>query len=183
MQKVILQILFEWLVLLIKLKNWMATLAADAGKPLVTCTDGIAPLKLDYDGYDHYARKNTMTPQGFTVTRRAAISGHNTKQLKGVDQVYLASDPDREGEAIAWHIAEALGEQNHRFHRVLLLELTPKAIKAALAKPVALNRPRYDSQQARRILDRIVGRVFDRFDGWIAYRIDNWFLDRINNRV
>ena len=75
----------------------------------------------------------------------------------GISEIYLGPDPDREGEAIAWHIAEVLGEKNHRFHRVLLLELTPKAIKAALAAPGKLNRPRYDSQQARRILDRLVG--------------------------
>src|SRR5665647_3153450 len=77
--------------------------------------------------------------------------------IKDLPKNDLGADPDREGEAIAWHIAEVLGEKNHNFHRVLLLELTPKAIKAALAAPGKLDRPRYDSQQARRILDRLVG--------------------------
>jgi len=96
-------------------------------------------------------------PKYVTILGKAKVIQELKKAAAGIPEIFLGPDPDREGEAIAWHIAEALGEQHHRFHRVLLLELTPKAIKEALAKPVALNRPRYESQQARRILDRLVG--------------------------
>jgi DNA topoisomerase I len=80
------------------------------------------------------------------------------KQAAGdATDIYLAPDPDREGEAIAWHTAEVLKKQGRRFHRVLFHELTPNAIKAAMAAPDELDRSKYEAQQARRILDRIVG--------------------------
>ena len=96
-------------------------------------------------------------PKYVTIVGKAKVISELKKAAAGVPDIYLGPDPDREGEAIAWHIAEALGEKNHDFHRVLLLELTQKAIKEALAHPVPLNRARYESQQARRILDRLVG--------------------------
>jgi DNA topoisomerase I len=71
--------------------------------------------------------------------------------------IYLGPDPDREGEAIAWHIAESIHAGNKPIHRVLFYELTQKAIEEALAHPRELNRERYEAQQARRILDRLVG--------------------------
>ena len=71
--------------------------------------------------------------------------------------VYLAPDPDREGEAIAWHTAEILKKKGRRFHRVLFHELTKKAIHEAIASPLDLDRNKYEAQQARRILDRLVG--------------------------
>jgi len=73
--------------------------------------------------------------------------------------VYLATDPDREGEAIAWHIAEELGAEggDARVRRVLFNEITKGAIQKAIAEPRALDRRKFDSQQARRILDRLVG--------------------------
>ncbi len=90
--------------------------------------------------------------------------GKIIKQLRSaaskVEDIYLAPDPDREGEAIAWHIAEELrkGRKNgKRFHRVLFHELTKRAIKDALQSPTKLNQSRFESQQARRILDRLVG--------------------------
>ena len=96
-------------------------------------------------------------PKYVTILGKAKVIQELKKAAADIKEIYLGPDPDREGEAIAWHIAEVLGDKNHRFHRVLLLELTPKAIKEALAKPVKLNRDRYDSQQARRVLDRLVG--------------------------
>lgn len=71
--------------------------------------------------------------------------------------IYLAPDPDREGEAIAWHAAEVLKKKGRRFHRVLFHELTKNAIQKAIAHPEALNKEKYEAQQARRILDRLVG--------------------------
>jgi DNA topoisomerase I len=74
-----------------------------------------------------------------------------------VDAVYLGPDPDREGEAIAWHIAEEIKGKDKPIYRVLFYELTHKAIEAALARPQPLNHGLFEAQQARRILDRLVG--------------------------
>lgn len=71
--------------------------------------------------------------------------------------IYLAPDPDREGEAIAWHAAEVLKKKDRKFHRVLFHELTQNAINKAIAAPENLNKKKYEAQQARRILDRLVG--------------------------
>ncbi len=71
--------------------------------------------------------------------------------------IYLAPDPDREGEAIAWHTAEILKKKERKFHRVLFHELTKKAVNEAMASPQDLNRNKYEAQQARRMLDRLVG--------------------------
>ena len=91
------------------------------------------------------------------------ISGKN-KVLKDLRQaaqkakhIYLAPDPDREGEAIAWHIAEELADPKKEFHRVLFHELSQRAIQEALQHPEPLNENRFQSQLARRILDRLVG--------------------------
>jgi DNA topoisomerase-1 len=71
--------------------------------------------------------------------------------------IYLAPDPDREGEAIAWHTADVLKKKGRRFHRVLFHELTGNAIKKAIQHPTTLDLNKYEAQQARRILDRLVG--------------------------
>jgi DNA topoisomerase I len=72
-------------------------------------------------------------------------------------EIYLAPDPDREGEAIAWHTAEILKKKGRKFHRVLFHELTKNAIHEAINSPDKLNQNKYEAQQARRILDRLVG--------------------------
>jgi DNA topoisomerase I len=74
-----------------------------------------------------------------------------------VGRVLLAPDPDREGEAIAWHIAEEVRDANPNIQRVLFNEITKKAINEAIGKPMALDVKKFESQQARRILDRLVG--------------------------
>jgi len=74
-----------------------------------------------------------------------------------VDVVYLAPDPDREGEAIAWHIAEVIKDQNPNFSRIQFNEITKPAVLAALRSPRRLDEKLFNSQQARRILDRLVG--------------------------
>ena len=101
--------------------------------------------------------EHDFQPKYVTILGKAKVIQELKKAAADIPEIFLGPDPDREGEAIAWHIAEALGEKNHRFHRVLFLELTQKAIKEALAHPVALDRPRFESQQARRVLDRLVG--------------------------
>jgi DNA topoisomerase-1 len=86
-------------------------------------------------------------------TLRAAVQGG------GYDQVLLASDPDREGEAIAWHIVEATGARNNgrRIQRITFHEITPDAIRDAVAHPRDIDMDLVNAQQARRILDRLVG--------------------------
>ena len=80
------------------------------------------------------------------------------KQAAGdAADIYLAPDPDREGEAIAWHTSEVLQKEGRKFYRVLFHELTKDAIHRAMASPESLDRPKYEAQQARRILDRLVG--------------------------
>jgi len=80
------------------------------------------------------------------------------KQTAGdITEIYLAPDPDREGEAIAWHVAEVLEKKGRHFHRVLFHELTENAILAAVRNPQALNPHKFEAQQARRVLDRLVG--------------------------
>jgi DNA topoisomerase-1 len=79
------------------------------------------------------------------------------KAAANLDDIYLAPDPDREGEAIAWHTAELLKKKGRRFYRVLFHELTENAIRAAMASPQKLDENKYQSQQARRTLDRLVG--------------------------
>ncbi len=73
------------------------------------------------------------------------------------DTIYLATDLDREGEAIAWHLQESIGGDSGRFRRVVFNEITRNAIQAAFEKPGNLNQDRVNAQQARRFLDRVVG--------------------------
>ena len=79
------------------------------------------------------------------------------KASKGVQNVYLGPDPDREGEAIAWHIAEEIGDKGKNVYRVLFNEITQKAVLDALKHPGKLQQSKYEAQQTRRILDRLVG--------------------------
>ncbi|GAE54608.1 DNA topoisomerase I [Xanthomonas arboricola pv. pruni MAFF 301420] len=83
------------------------------------------------------------------------------RAAKGADDIYLATDPDREGEAISWHIAEILKERgllkNKTMQRVVFTEITPRAIKEAMLKPRAIAADLVDAQQARRALDYLVG--------------------------
>jgi DNA topoisomerase-1 len=73
------------------------------------------------------------------------------------DTIYLATDLDREGEAIAWHLREAIGGDDERFQRVVFNEITRKAIEEAFAHPSRIDQARVSAQQARRFLDRVVG--------------------------
>lgn len=79
------------------------------------------------------------------------------KLAASADEIYLATDLDREGEAIAWHLREAIGGDDSRFKRVVFNEITKKAIKEAFKEPGELAMSRVNAQQARRFLDRVVG--------------------------
>jgi DNA topoisomerase I len=96
-------------------------------------------------------------PNYRTIPGKQKIITALKKAAGDCQDVYLAPDPDREGEAIAWHASEVLKKKERRFHRVLFHELTRSAILKAIEQPEALNKDKYEAQQARRILDRLVG--------------------------
>jgi DNA topoisomerase-1 len=100
-------------------------------------------------------------PDYDVIQGKAKVLSEIKRAAKKADRVLLATDPDREGEAIAWHIAEELGGGSHdhggKVRRVLFNEITKNAIQKAIQEPIDLDRKKFDSQQARRILDRLVG--------------------------
>jgi DNA topoisomerase-1 len=98
-------------------------------------------------------------PEYEVIRGKAKVIKDLKQQAAQVEHIYLAPDPDREGEAIAWHLAHELQDKKRkqRFYRVLFHELTERAIQEAMASPGELSQSRFESQQARRILDRLVG--------------------------
>jgi DNA topoisomerase-1 len=101
--------------------------------------------------------ENGFTPVYKTIPGKQKVI-KSLKQAAGDAQdVYLAPDPDREGEAIAWHTADVLKKKGRKFYRVLFHELTKDAIQKAMASPDNLNSQKYEAQKTRRILDRLVG--------------------------
>lgn len=96
-------------------------------------------------------------PEYIVIKGKSKVLADIKKAAKEADQVFLAPDPDREGEAIAWHIAEELKPINAHVYRVLFNEITKKAVKEAIESPSQINIDRVNAQQARRVLDRIVG--------------------------
>lgn len=109
--------------------------------------------------------KKNFEPTYEVIGSKKKVLEEIRKAAHSVDVVYLALDPDREGEAIAWHVAEEIfkGEKKKGsaakkpVHRVLFNEITKKAIQESIGKPQDLNRNLYESQRARRVLDRLVG--------------------------
>jgi DNA topoisomerase I len=101
--------------------------------------------------------EHDFEPNYRTIPGKQKIITALKKAAGECEDVYLAPDPDREGEAIAWHASEVLKKKERRFHRVLFHELTQSAILKAIGQPEALNKEKYEAQQARRILDRLVG--------------------------
>jgi len=91
------------------------------------------------------------------ITGKTKVLSEIKAAAKDKENVYLAPDPDREGEAIAWHIAQKLGPKRKNVHRVMFNEITKKAVLEALANPGKLDKNRFEAQQARRVLDRLVG--------------------------
>ena len=98
-----------------------------------------------------------FAPQYVPIKGRAKVLTELQATAAKVETVYLAPDPDREGEAIAWHLREALKGPREKFRRVTYNEITAPAIRKAFSEPGEINQLRVDSQQARRILDRVVG--------------------------
>jgi DNA topoisomerase-1 len=101
--------------------------------------------------------KKDFAPDFTVIQAKKKVIDDLKKAAKGKENIYLASDPDREGEAIAWHIAGQVAKNHKRVHRVLINEITKKAVQDAIAKPLELDRNKFDAQIARRVLDRLVG--------------------------
>ena len=101
--------------------------------------------------------KKDFAPDFHVIQTKKKVIDDLKKAAKGKQHIYLASDPDREGEAIAWHIADQLAKNHKRMHRVLINEITKKAVQDAIANPMELDRNKFDAQVARRVLDRLVG--------------------------
>ncbi|HEY1016147.1 MAG TPA: type I DNA topoisomerase [Herpetosiphonaceae bacterium] len=95
----------------------------------------------------------------YEVTKdKEKIIAELKRQVKAADEIYLATDPDREGEAIAWHILQALNIGKRKpVHRVTFNQITPAAVREAIANPRTIDSNLVDAQQARRVLDRLVG--------------------------
>jgi len=100
---------------------------------------------------------NNFEPKYITIRGKGPISDKLKKEAKNVDKVFLATDPDREGEAISWHLAALLGIDTTKACRIEFNEITKTAVTSALKNPRKLNMNVIDAQQARRILDRLVG--------------------------
>ena len=98
-----------------------------------------------------------FSPQYVTIKGKSKIISDLKKAASQADEIFLAPDPDREGEAIAWHIAHILKSADKPIHRALFHELTQKAIRAAIDNATSINQNKFHAQQARRILDRLVG--------------------------
>jgi DNA topoisomerase-1 len=98
-------------------------------------------------------------PEYDVIKGKAKVLSEIKRAASKAERVLLATDPDREGEAIAWHIAEEIGAEggDERVRRVLFNEITKTAIQKAIEEPRSLDRAKFESQQARRILDRLVG--------------------------
>src|SRR5207342_3084694 len=101
--------------------------------------------------------KKNFAPDFHIIQTKKKVIDDLKKAARGKERIYLASDPDREGEAIAWHIASQVTKNHKRVHRVLINEITKKAVQEAIAKPQELDRNKFDAQVARRVLDRLVG--------------------------
>ncbi|PUY28785.1 type I DNA topoisomerase, partial [Cronobacter sakazakii] len=138
-------------------------------------TSGSAPKKSAESAPTKPAKKVKKDERGALVNRMGVDPWHNweahyevlpgkekvVSELKSLaekaDHIYLATDLDREGEAIAWHLREVIGGDDTRYSRVVFNEITKNAIRQAFEKPGELNIDRVNAQQARRFMDRVVG--------------------------
>jgi len=100
---------------------------------------------------------NDFEPKYITIRGKGELVSKLKKEAKGADEILLATDPDREGEAISWHLANILGIDRNRACRIEFNEITDSAVKNAIKSPRPISLDLVDAQQARRVLDRIVG--------------------------
>ena len=101
--------------------------------------------------------ENDFEPKHITIRGKGDILAKLRKEVKKADKVYLATDPDREGEAISWHLSQALKLEGKNVRRISFNEITQNAVKTSLKEPRDIDMNLVNAQQTRRILDRIVG--------------------------
>ncbi|MBI5286629.1 MAG: type I DNA topoisomerase [Deltaproteobacteria bacterium] len=101
--------------------------------------------------------ENDFEPHYVVIKGKGRVVSDLKKTAQGVERIYLATDPDREGEAIAWHIAGILDGDKKDIYRVLFNEITEKAVLEAIKNPGRLDRNKYEAHKTRRIMDRLVG--------------------------
>ena len=110
---------------------------------------GVGGLGLDIE--------NNFTPKYDVIKEKKKVVSELTKAAKNADELYLATDPDREGEAISWHLAEVLDAANKPTKRVIFNEITKTAVLDAFKEPRDIDLDLVSSQETRRILDRVIG--------------------------
>ena len=101
--------------------------------------------------------EHDFEPKYITIRGKGEILAGLRKEVKKADKIYLATDPDREGEAISWHLMKALKLEGKKVYRISFNEITKSAVKASLKNAREIDMDLVDAQQARRVLDRIVG--------------------------
>lgn len=101
--------------------------------------------------------ENDFEPKYITIRGKGSLLSKLKKSAKSADKIFLATDPDREGEAISWHLAQVLNVDEKKTFRIAFNEITATAVKNAVKSPRQIDQNLVDAQQARRVLDRIVG--------------------------
>ena len=101
--------------------------------------------------------KKGFKPEYKVLPAKKKVLDELKKAAEKVDALYIATDPDREGEAIAWHMAQELGVSKSKTHRIMFNEITERAVKEAFLHPGKIDTNKFNAQQARRVLDRLVG--------------------------
>ncbi len=100
---------------------------------------------------------NNFEPKYITIRGKGELLASLRKEVKKADKIYLATDPDREGEAISWHLTKALNFEGKKVYRISFNEITKDAVKNSIKNPREIDMDLVDAQQARRVLDRMVG--------------------------
>ena len=131
------------------IKNYLGS-----GYKVVACEGHVRDLPKSNLGVDI---ENGFVPHYINIRGKSELIASLKKDAKNANKIFLATDPDREGEAISWHLANALNLPIEQTRRVSFNEITKTAVKAAIKSPKKIDINLVDSQQARRILDRIVG--------------------------
>src|SRR5713101_6645842 len=101
--------------------------------------------------------KKNFKPKYVISPTKEKVLDELKKAAEKAESLYVATDPDREGEAIGWHLAQELPFDKKNVFRITFNEITERAVKAAFGKPGKINLKKVDAQQARRVLDRLVG--------------------------
>ena len=131
--------------------------------------------------------EDNFKPDYKTISGKKKVIDELKKEAKNVDTVYLATDPDREGEAIAWHIYDVLGLTDKDYNRVLFSEITKKGVTEGINNAGKIDKDLVNSQETRRILDRIIGfrlskLIKSKTDGTSAGRVQSVALKLIVDR-